>query len=256
MLFTRHSDGKLIFAILRGDMQLSLAKLENRVGKISPASEKEIFTSGAVPGYASPVGLEDALIIVDDLIPLSSNLVAGANEAGFHLKHVNYGRDYQAELVCDLALAKVGDACAACGSALEEIRVERLAARDKIGFLEILHAVAETHHDERGLILPITVAPFVVYLMHVPGKTMDTRAAGEEIYAGMMGSGITVLYDDREERAGVKFNDADLIGCPLRITVGEKSLADGMVELKLRAARESTLQRADHILEAIQAVMK
>jgi len=255
MLFTRHSDEKLVFAILRGDMQLSLAKLEGQVGKVSLASEKEISTAGAVPGYASPIGLKDALIIVDDLIPGSSNLVAGANEAGFHQKNVNYGRDYQAERVCDLALAKAGEACATCGSLLEASTAERLAAQDEYEFLEILHAVAETHHDERGLVLPLPVAPFVVYLMHVPGKTMDTRAAGEEIYTRIQDSEIPILFDDRDERAGVKFNDADLIGCPLRITVGEKSLADGMVELKSRAARESTLQRTDHIREVIQAIM-
>jgi prolyl-tRNA synthetase len=256
LLYTRQSDQKLVFAIVRGDMQLSQAKLENQVGKINPASEAQIAASGAVAGYASPIGSQDALIIVDDLIPLSTNLVAGANEAGFHFQHVNYSRDFSAQIVCDLALAKDGDACMRCGSVLEILAAECLTGQEESHLMAILHAIAETHHDERGLAWPIPGSPFLVYLMQVPGKSMDTLMAGQEIYDLCQAHGISVLFDDREERAGVKFNDADLIGCPVRVTVGEKSLANGMVELKLRTAKESSLLEVNQILEAVQVTLK
>jgi len=106
-----------------------------------------------------------------------------------------------------------------------------------------LLALAETHHDAKGLSLPHPAAPFDLYLMHLPGKELDTRAQAEEIYASLQRAHLTVLFDDRDERAGVKFNDADLIGCPVRVTVGEKALKEGMVELKLRKEKDNLLIR-------------
>lgn len=236
LLFTRPSDGKFIFAVVRGDMQLSEAKLKGQVGEVKPAAVEEIAASGAVAGYASPVGLKDALIIVDDLIPDSSNLVAGANESGYHLKNVNYGRDYSAEIVADLVQAEDGNACIKCGEALSALSADLLVSKGTYHFDKILHALAESHHDDKGLTLPHPAAPFDVYLMHVPGKTMETKPVAAELYESLQKAGITVLFDDRDERAGVKFNDADLIGCPVRVTVGERGLQNGMVELKPRSA--------------------
>src|SRR4030095_4836857 len=100
---------------------------------------------------------------------------------------------------------------------------------------------AETYHDDKGLMFPHPTAPFDVYLMHVPGKELDTRAKAEEIYNNLQSADITVLFDDRDERAGVKFNDADLIGCPIRVTVGEKALKEGKVELKPRTSKENLI---------------
>ena len=114
-----------------------------------------------------------------------------------------------------------------------------LATRNEFYFENILSALAETHHDDKGLALPKSAAPFDVYLMHVPGKTMDTRAEAEKIYSELQAAGVPVLFDDRDERAGVKFNDADLIGCPVRITVGERGLQNGMVEVKKRWATQA-----------------
>ena len=114
-----------------------------------------------------------------------------------------------------------------------------LATRSEYNFENILLALAETHHDAKGLTLPHPGAPFDVYLMHIPGKEIDTRAKAEEIYRSLQSSGVSVLFDDRDERAGVKFNDADLIGSPVRVTVGEKALKEGMVELKERTAKEN-----------------
>ncbi len=234
LMFMRKSDEQFVFVVVRGDMTMSEAKLGALVGEVRLATEAEIRAVGAVPGYASPLGVKNALIVVDDLIPQSPNLVAGANEAGYHVKNVNYGRDYSANLVADLTLAAAGDPCGACGAPFEAHKAWALAANGSFNFENILAALAETHHDEKGLTLPASAAPFDVYLMHVPGKTLETLPAAEELYRALTESGLSVLFDDRNDRAGVKFNDADLIGCPVRVTVGERGLQNGMVELKPR----------------------
>jgi len=234
LMYTRVADGNFLFIVVRGDMQLSEAKLKKLVDDIRPATAEEIAKAGAVAGYASPIGLQDGIIIADDLIPLSQNLAAGANEAGYHFINTNHGRDYFAEIIADIVQAKEGDACIKCGNPLILINSIGLAHHNEYNFKNILVAIAETHHDEKGLTFPPSASPFDMYLMHVPGKTMDTRAKAEEIYDQLQGIGIPVLFDDRDERAGVKFNDADLIGFPIRITVGEKALQNGMVELKKR----------------------
>lgn len=243
LMYTRVADGKFIFVVVRGDMQLSEAKLKQHMGDVRAATAEEIERSGAAAGYASPIGLKDAMVVVDNLIPKSQNLVAGANETGYHLKNTNYGRDYSAEVVEDLVQAKAGDACINCGNPLAILSAISLATRSQYDFEHTLLALAETYHDAKGLTLPHPAAPFDVYLMHVPGKEMDTRAQAEEIYDILQSAGLPVLFDDREERAGVKFNDADLIGCPFRITVGEKALKEGMVELKPRKEKENRLIR-------------
>lgn len=255
LMYTRINDGKFILVVVRGDMQLSEAKLKAQVGDIRAARAVEIESAGAVAGYASAIGLKDALIVVDDLIPQSPNLVAGANETGFHLKNTNYGRDYSAEIVADLIQAEAGDPCAECGSSLEVLSAIVLSSGNEHNFENALLAIAETHHDDKGLTLPNLAAPFDVYLMHVPGKEMDTRAKAEEIYKALQGAGISVLFDDRDERAGVKFNDADLIGCPVRVTVGEKGLKEGMVELKPRKEKENRLVKIDEIAEKIKSIL-
>ncbi|HLA06810.1 MAG TPA: His/Gly/Thr/Pro-type tRNA ligase C-terminal domain-containing protein [Anaerolineales bacterium] len=255
LMYTRIKDGKFIFVVIRGDMQSSEAKIKLHVGEIRPATAGEILRAGAAAGYASAVGLKDALIIVDDLIPHSPNLVAGANEAGYHLKNTNYGRDYSAEIVADLIQSKGGDACINCGNPLSVFPVIRLASRTGVEFENILLALAETHHDDKGLALPHPVAPFDVYLMHVPGKEMDTRAKAGEIYDILQNAGIPVLFDDRDERAGVKFNDADLIGCPIRVTVGEKGLRDGLVEIKPRKGRENQLVPINELIPTLQTML-
>jgi prolyl-tRNA synthetase len=256
LMYTRVSDGRFVFVVVRGDMQLSEAKLKAQVGDVRAATTEEIVGAGAVPGYASAVRLrKEALIVLDDLIPKSRNLVAGANEAGWHLKNTNYGRDYSAEIVADLVQAKAGDACINCGNPLTDVATISLATRNAYHIENILLALAETHHDEKGLTLPHPAAPFDVYLMHIPGKELDTRAKAEEIYRTLQDAGISVLFDDRDERAGVKFNDADLIGCPLRVTVGEKGLKEGMVELRPRKSKENQLVSTDKIIEEIKSIL-
>ncbi len=255
LMFTRPADGKFVFVVMRGDMQLSETKLVKLTGPVRPATAQEIAAVGAAPGYASPVGLKDALIAVDDLIPGSPNLAAGANESGYHLKNVNYGRDYRAEVVADLALAGAGDPCPNCAGELKSVSAKMLVDGSGYDFNAILTAMAEVHHDEAGLTLPSAAAPFDVYLMYLPGKEMDTSAAAEELYANLQNAGISVLYDDRDERAGVKFNDADLIGPPLRVTVGEKNLREGMVELKPRQAVQNQPVAIVEILPQIRKIL-
>jgi prolyl-tRNA synthetase len=254
LMYTRLADNKFVFVVVRGDMQLSEAKLKQQVGEVRPATTEEIESSGAAAGYASPIGLKDVLIAVDDLIPQSQNLVAGANEAGYHLRNTNYGRDYSAETIADLVQAEAGNACINCGNPLSTLTAISLTTRT-YHFENILLALAETHHDPKGLTLPHPAAPFDVYLMHVPGKEMDTRAKAEELYALLQSAGVSVLFDDRDERAGVKFNDADLIGCPIRITAGEKALKEGMVELKPRKEKENRLVPIENLMLSLQVYM-
>ena len=256
LMYTRISDNKFIFVVVRGDMQISEEKLKQHIGDFRPATAEEIERSGAAAGYASPIGLKDALIVVDDLIPQSRNLVSGANETGFHLKNTNYWRDYSAEIVADLVQAKAGDNCFNCGNPLSVVSAIILASGKESNFENTLLALAETHHDAKGLTLPHRAAPFDVFLMHIPGKEMDTGAKSEEIYNSLQSAGISVLFDDRDERAGVKFNDADLIGCPIRITVGEKGLKEGMVELKPRNIQENRLVPIEKIVEEIRSLLK
>ena len=254
LMYTRVSDNQFIFIVVRGDMQLSEAKLKNTLGEVRMATAEEITNAGAASGYASPVGLnaKRALIIVDDLVPQSPNLAAGANETGFHLLNTNCGRDYSPEIVADLIQAKAGDVCINCGNPLFSLATLHLATRSIFNFENILLALAETHHDDKGLTFPTSAAAFNVYLMHIAGKQLDTRAKAEEIYNELQTAGISVLFDDRDERAGVKFNDADLIGCPIRITVGEKALQNGMVELKPRKEKENQAIPMNEIISTIK----
>lgn len=272
---------KLVFAVVRGDMDVNETKLANALNAraLRPATDEEIRDIGAIPGYASPIGIKNVITIVDDLIPGSSNLVAGANEEGYHLLNVNYGRDYQADVVKDIAAAEDGYACPDCGEAMRASKgvevgnIFKLGTRyseamgctflDKhghakpiimgsygIGVGRLLACVAEEHRDEYGLIWPISVAPYQVHLVALQGG----EEAADRLYADLQSAGVEVLYDDREERAGVKFNDADLMGMPIRLTVGKRSLAAGGIELKLRRDPERTIVPSEQILS--QAVRK
>ncbi len=255
LMYTRPVDGRFVFVVIRGDMQLSMSQLAAVVGDVEPESTQEIERRGAVAGYASPVGLQGALIVVDESIPTSANLVGGANQVGYHLLNVNYGRDYAAELVADLALAQAGDGCPNCGKPLSLLA--GIVLRDGHGydFGNVLLAVAEIHHDERGLCMPRAAAPFEVYLAHLPARDLDTFGPADALYAALRDAGLTVLYDDRNERAGVKFNDADLIGCPGRVTVGERNLKNAMVELKSRSSDEANLVPLSGVIPAIQSLL-
>ena len=254
LMYVRKADDKFVFIAIRGDMQMSEAKLVKLIGEVKLADAESISKSGAEAGYASPIGLKDALVLVDDLIPKSQNLAAGANEHGYHLLNTNYPRDYTADMVADLAQAKAGDACVKCGSPLEVTSALQLASGADVDITNLMFAIAETFHDDKGLTLPLTASPFDVYLMNVPGKTMDTKAEAEKIHNALHSAGISVLFDDRDERAGVKFNDADLIGCPIRVTVGERGLQNRMVEVRVRTSSESLNVELNQLVTKIRGL--
>ena len=260
---------RLVLAVVRGDMEVNETKLANAVKarELRPARDEEILAVGAVPGYGSPIGVKGALVVADEAIPASPNLVAGANREGFHQRNANYGRDFQAELVCDLAAAREGDACPQCGQPLRSVRgvevghifqlgtkysdamgCSFLDAEGKarpvimgsygIGVGRLLACIAEEHRDEQGLCWPVSVAPYQVHLVVLAKGAGPTVEAGEQLYQELQAKGVEVLLDDRSESPGVKFNDADLIGLPLRLTVGERSLKKGVIELKRRPDKE------------------
>lgn len=260
---------RFVFAVVRGDTALNEKKLKAVLNAeaVGPATEEEIRQAGAEPGYGSPVGLSGVMVVVDELAARSPNLVAGANRAGYHALNVNRGRDYQATIVADIAMAQEGSPCPNCsaplvlesGVALTETwqAGDRLAQTLDATYLDgaghacplvlgryrvyvdrWLAAIAEAHYDEHGLLWPAAVAPYHVHLMTLGKATPEVTAAADRLYADLTGAGVGVLYDDRDERAGVKFNDADLIGAPVRVAVGDRGLKSGAVEVKRRAEAE------------------
>jgi prolyl-tRNA synthetase len=281
-----------VFAILRGDMDLNETKLANALKalELCPATEEEIEAVGAVPGYASPIGIPakndyaPVVTVVDDLIPKSFNLVAGANEEGFHLRNTNYGRDYKADIVADITAAQEGNACPNCNAPLRMVRgvevgnIFQLGTRYSeamgatfqdndgaekpiimgsygIGSGRLLASVAEEHNDDWGLIWPITVAPYHVHLVMLPHKKDQgaTEEAANQLYKELQAAGFEVLFDDREESPGVKFNDADLIGLPIRVTASSRGLRDGAIELK-RRDQDKSKKRLIPLAEAIEVI--
>jgi prolyl-tRNA synthetase len=281
----KSSIDKFVFAIVRGDMELNETKLANAISALEmrPATEAEIIAVGAVPGYASPVGLEDVLVVIDDLIPASSNLVAGANEEGYHLKNVNYGRDYQADIITDITAAQEGDLCQNCSSPLKSVRgievgnIFKLGTRysdsmgctflDKdgkekpvimgsygIGSGRLLASVVEEYHDEHGLVLPVTISPYHVHLVMLPGKGDEGKVEeiANQIYQNLQEVGVEVLFDDRDESPGVKFNDADLIGNPIRLTVSQRSLEKNGAEYKRRDLQDRIIIPLDDVITRVK----
>ncbi len=287
------AEGKLyeqfVFVVVRGDMELNETKLTNAIKarRLRPATVDEIRAIGAEPGYGSPIGIqrEQVLLVVDELIPQSPNLVAGANRKDWHYRHVNYGRDYTADIVTDLIAAGEGAACPQCGAAMQSVRGVEVGNIFKLGtkyskamgayYLDekgdqqpivmgsygigsgrLLACVIEHHHDEFGIRWPITIAPYQVMLVSLATqRTPEVTAAADQIYQQLRDAGIEVLYDDRDERGGVKFNDADLLGIPLRLTVGGKGLTKGVVEAKVRRTGESGEIALDGLVAGVQALI-
>ncbi len=276
-----------VFAVIRGDMEVNETKVANAVKAdwLRPATDEEIKAVGAEPGYGSPIGLKDVTVIVDDEIPKSPNLVAGANEDGFHLRNTNVSRDYEATIVADIASAGDGDACIDCGGPLHTERgvevgnIFKLGTRYSsavganyldedgkekpiimgsygIGLGRLLACVAEEHNDENGMIWPITIAPYQVHLVTLNVKDKAIVEAGDGLYRSLQDAGIEVLYDDRDERAGVKFADADLVGIPIRVTVAGKALAKGGFEMKRRDSKDLEIVPKDDILNRLQDLIK
>jgi len=275
---------RLVVAIVRGDMEANPIRLQPLIGALAlrPAHQEEIERAGMVPGFASPVGIDPgaAIFAVDRWVAGSTNLVLGANEPDWHLRNVCCGRDYEADVVGPIAAAEDGVPCAACGAPLRIVRgvevgnifqlgtrySEGLGARyaDEdgserpiwmgsygIGLGRLLACVAEENRDDRGLVLPVSVAPYQVSLVSL-ARTDEGHRAAEELFETLLGEGIEVLFDDRRDQsAGVKLNDSDLRGLPIRVIVGEKSLDAGGAEVGLRGFASHRIETLSDVPAAI-----
>jgi len=303
-----------VFVAIRGDMEVNEAKLRKALAAVELRymSDQEADKAGFVAGSASAVGIVEAgasthkttsgpedpshkptsgpgapapgqiRVVADDLVPRERNLVAGANKPDKHLLNVNYDRDWKADIVTDIALAREGYLCAQCRTPMdlkrgvemgqvfklgtfysEKMGATYLDAEGKlrpavmgsygIGVERLLAAVIEANHDEAGIVWPRQLAPFDVHLVALQPERAEVQEAAERLYDELRAAGLAVLYDDREETPGVKFNDADLLGMPLRVTVSPRNLKAGSLELKARAAAESELVPLADAVAAIRS---
>jgi prolyl-tRNA synthetase len=278
-------DGRLVTAIVRGDYEVNETKLGNAVnatGGIRPATAEEIKAAGMEPGYGSPIGATATLVVVDDLVERSPNLVAGANREGFHYRNVNAGRDYTADVVADITNAQEGDACPICGepvilrNGIEVGNIFKLgtkftdaAGATYLGEDGVAHpivmgsygigvgrstaCIVEAHHDDKGIIWPAEVAPYAAHLVSIGGsKEPQVDEIAERLHQVALDADREILWDDRDESPGVKFTDAELLGMPWILTVSPRSLAAGGVEVTERATGE----RSTKPIEAVEAMLR
>ena len=284
-LLVKDADGKSVAVVLPGDRTLNEAKLRKRLGfvEIRFAGDADFAAVGSVPGYIGPAGLGSP-VLVDTSVVAGRAYVAGANKKDAHLTNVVLGRDFAGE-VLDLHDVVEGDACPKCGAPLEikrgvevgnifaygtyyaekmnatylaEDGTRRLFVGGSygIGIGRAVQTIIETSHDDKGIIWPFGVAPYEVHVVGLPMNDEAVRAAAETLVAMLEEKGVEVLFDDRDESAGVKFADADLIGVPYRVTVSRRSLSSKSVELKARAAKDAELVpqdvAADRIIEIVR----
>ena len=279
-------DGQLLTAMVRGDFEVNETKLVNAIavaGGLRPALPEEIRAADMEPGYGSPIGAGETIVVVDELVARAPNLVAGANRPGVHLRNVNAGRDYTADVVADITSARAGDACPTCGSpvrlangieignifklgtkytqALGATFLREDGARRPvimgsygIGLGRAIACVVEAHHDEKGITWPLEVAPYRAHLVAIGTLRDDAvREAAESLYGSLTEAGVAVLYDDRDESPGVKFTDAELLGMPTIVTVSPRSLAAGGVEVTDRASGERRVRPVEELLGELTA---
>jgi len=268
-------DGRLVTAIVRGDFDVNETKLTNAVKAFSgmrPAQAEEIRAAGMEPGYGSPIGAHDTVVVVDELVARSPNLVAGANREGFHLRNVNVGRDFTPDLVVDIVNARDGDPCPVCGdpvalqSGIEVGNIFKLGTDFTIpmgatylgedgerrpivmgsygiGLGRNVACIVEAHRDDKGIAWPASVAPYPAHLVTVgAGKEPRVVEEADGLCARLAEAGVEILYDDRDESPGVKFTDAELMGMPLILTISPRSLAAGGVEVTVRASGERSVR--------------
>ena len=273
--FFMTTDGRLITAVVRGDFEVNETKLANAVkavGGLRPAHGDEIKAAGMEPGYASPIGAHDTVVVLDDLAARSPNLVAGANRHGYHLLNVNHERDFTADLVVDIRNARDGDPCPRCGTPvvlrhgievgnifklgtdftealgatyLSEDGSRRLVVMGSygIGLGRAVACIVEEHHDDKGIVWPRAVAPYAAHLVALgAAKDPAVAEAAEALYQRLTDAGVDVLYDDRDESPGVKLTDAELLGMPTIVTISTRSMAGGGAEVTDRATGERSVR--------------
>ena len=279
---------ELILTFVRGDHEVNDVKVINAVGAIDlhMADESAITAAGGVAGFMSPIGIKKGTkIVVDSTVMEMYNAVAGANEVDVHYKNVNPKRDFGEVIVTDIRMIQEGDACPRCGKPVKMTRgieagqvftlgtkySEALQAtfldengREKplimgcygIGVSRTMAAAIEQNNDEYGIIWPRAIAPYEVLVVPVNAKTPEQLALAEEIYTELQQAGADVLLDDRKERAGVKFKDADLIGYPLRVTIGPKALEEDQIEVKIRKNGETYNFTREEYKEKVLELLK
>jgi len=282
-----HADGEFIFAIIRGDLEVNETKLRNALNctELRLATEGEVNEAGLVAGFASPIGIKGVKVVADDSITTDSNFIVGANKPGYHFRNANYPRDFQVDLITDIALALAGDSCPKCGGKLSSSRGIEVGHVFKLGtfiserfgasFLDndgtsrpivmgcygiglgrLLAAIVEQSHDDKGIIWPLSVAPYQVHLCPLNLEKSAVLPTAEKIYQELQKEGIEVLFDDRDDSPGVKFNDADLLGIPLRLTLSPRTLQSQSVEAKWRTEKEAQLLPLDNLAAEVKKLLE
>jgi prolyl-tRNA synthetase len=281
------ADNEFVMAVIRGDLEINEIKLKKilHCNDLVLAEENDVKAAGIVAGFVSPVGLKARVkIIADNSVTQGINFVAGGNKVDTHIINVNYQRDFTVDIVQDIARAKAGDICPNCCGVLSSVRgievghifklgtalSEKLGARflDEtgisklivmgcygIGVGRLMAAAVEQNHDDKGIIWPLPIAPFQV---HICGLFMDNPKvieATDQLYQELEKKGIEVLFDDRLESPGVKFNDADLIGVPLRVTVSPRTLEGQNVEFKRRTEKKAQILPLAGLADYIKSII-
>lgn len=281
------ADDKYVAAMVRGDRDVNEVKLKNLVGctddleLAEPAVVRDI--THAQVGFAGPIGL-DIPVYADKEVAMMKNFIVGANETDMHYKNVNIGRDFNPDTIADIRVVVTGDKCPKCGGTIKSeqgIEVGHIfklgtkysdalglkyldeSGKQKtvimgcygIGVTRCLAAAVEQLHDDNGIIWPVSIAPYHAIVVPANYKSEEQMAEAERIYAALNDAGIETLLDDRSERAGVKFKDADLIGIPVRIVVGKK-IGDGIVEYKERTMEKAEEIAADDAVEKVISFIK
>ena len=280
------ADGEFVFVAMRGDLEVNEVKLKNalQAHELRLASPEEVEEAGIVAGSASPVGLSGIKVVADDSVHLGSNFAVGANKRDYHLRNANYPRDFQADLVTDIALAGQGHACPKCGSTLTARRgievghIFKVGTRYSevlgayfpdqqgdlhpiimgcygIGVGRLLAAAVEQHHDESGIVFPVPIAPCHVSLLALNVGNAEVARAAEGLYHELQEASVEVLYDDRSESAGVKFNDADLWGLPVRLVVSARNISHNAVEVKRRSDSQVATVLRDEVVGKVKELL-
>ncbi len=280
------ADGRPVFVAIRGDLDVNEVKLKNalKAKELEPMDEAMVRASGLVPGSASAVGLKGMPVIADPSATDTPNLVAGANESDYHFLNTNHGRDWDATLVAGIALARKGDACASCGTALQVSRGMEMGHVFKLGTIyseaigvqyldesgerrpcvmgcygigveRMLAAVIEANHDDNGITWPPEVSPFDVHIVALNLDQEAVAGALGELEAALARDGLSVLIDDRDDSAGIKFKDADLLGMPVRITVSPRALEKGGVELRDRRTGETRVVEMGSVVSEVRGIL-
>ncbi|MFC2002959.1 proline--tRNA ligase [Chloroflexota bacterium] len=280
------ADGELVFVVIRGDIEVNEIKLKSLLhcSELTLAPEATVTKAGIVTGSASPVGITGVKVVADNSITSGANFVAGANKPDTHLRNVNYPRDLKVDLVADIARARVGEGCPKCGSKLSSthglevghvfklgtVFSEQLGALYMgadgashpiimgcygIGLDRLMAAAIEQNHDDKGIIWPLPIAPYHIYLCPLYLENPQVADASEKLYAELEAQGLEVLFDDRSESPGIKFNDADLLGIPFRLTISPRTLEKNSAELKKRSEKELQLLPMEGIASKLKELI-